>query len=201
MPGPLKMMFLNVWDQGVKCISTCKNVVAIGRLANPVGVAAILVKQVTYLASTNSGVGNQKEDDMKALTTALKYASELYILNKYLQEKSAAQSSQESTEDASTKNRKDVQQVIETGKQTLEIDDIEWIHKRLETIVKELSEQQKCPSYVEFIAVCLRTKKLARSDDMQWKCLLNEIDSILKETETLKTLSDQFFFPWVCIVS
>lgn len=30
---------------------------------------------------------------------------------------------------------------------------------------------------------------------MQWKCVINEIDSILKETETLKTLSHQFFSP------
>lgn len=204
MPGPLKMMLLNVWDQGVKCVSTCINILAIGRLTNPVGVTAILVKGVADLASRHSGEGNQKEDDTKALTAALKYVSELYILNKYLQEKIAAQSSQESTEDASTKNRKEVQQIIETGEQTLGNGDIEWIHKRLETIVNELASSE----YVgnknvqatltlcnRIIAVCLRTKKLAGSDDMQWKCLLNEIDSILKETETLKTLSDQFFSP------
>ncbi|CAG2242605.1 unnamed protein product [Mytilus edulis] len=75
----------------------------IGRLTNHVGVTAILVKGVADLASSHSGEGNQKEDDTKALTAALKYVSELYILNKYLQEKIAAQSSQESTEDASTK--------------------------------------------------------------------------------------------------
>lgn len=136
----------------MKCVSTCINYVAIGRLRNHVGVAAILVKGVTDLKSTHSGEANEEEDDEKALTTALKYASELYIVNKYLQEKIAAQSCQQSNEDTFTKNRKEVKQIIETGEQTIGNDDIEWIHKRLETIVKELtSSEYVSNTNVEFV--------------------------------------------------
>ncbi|CAC5388313.1 unnamed protein product [Mytilus coruscus] len=205
MHGPLKMMFIDAWDQGLKCVSTCLNVLAISKLTNPFGVAAVLVKGVRDLVSTNSGEGRQKEHDSKALTTALKYASELYVFNKYLQEKIATQFFQEPTEeDESTKNRKEVKQFVETSNQKLGNGDIEWIHERLETIVKELTSsdyvgnknvQATLKLCKRIIAACLRATQTAWSDDKQRKFLLTEIDSILKETETLKTLSDQFFSP------
>ncbi|CAC5404972.1 unnamed protein product [Mytilus coruscus] len=207
IPGPLKMMFINTYDQALKVVSTCANVFAISKLATPVGIAAVVAKGVVDLGkhvSNKYDKGSQKEDERTALTIALKYAPDIYVLTVYLQGKIATQSSQESTDDEPTKNKKEGQQFIETSKHTPGNGDIEWIHERLETIVKELTSsdyvgnkkvQATLNLCKRIIAACERMKTIALSDDTQRKCLLNEIDSILKETETLKTLSDQFFSP------
>lgn len=207
MPSPTKIMLLNTWDQGLKVASTCTSIFAISQLANPVGIAAIVVKGVVDVGkyvSKKSEKLSQKRDENKALQIAFKNASEIHALNILLRVMIEKISSQEPAVDQPIQNKPEDQKGVGKHNQKTENQDIEVIHEKMKTFLNELQNSefvnnQKVQDTMQLckrsIAVCLLTKTTTGSNTNQWKNMLSEMHLIVEEAETLKTLADNYICP------